>query len=459
MNHKKIAFEIKILTCILLVRLCRGLASRLYINESYEYKLRRELLTNMDVMVRPVKSPSDIVSVDFSMTIRSLSDLDDKRQVLITSVWIAQKWQNPFLQWDKDKFGGLDRIHVSPEEIWVPDIILYNNADNKVFQAGHTNLFKTWVELQNDGSCSWESPANLESECNVQIDLFPFDQQNCSLFFGSATYGSEHLVIVKPQNNKEKGELIKNGEWEIIKIYQVVFNEEKQRLHATGKFSFIEIRLNIKRQWAYYFMFLILPSVICTILVLFSFSIPPENGERIGFCSTVMIAVSVFLLLIADILPEKSDTLPILGVYYTVTMLLIAFALIATILVLRAYHSVSEPAWCLKALYRACKRKAKTNGKINLKKLFRRNAVANGTADIDSQAGVVPPEPPPIGLENGSITDSNDELGEEDNRKIWRSVAVSLDRFFFWVFLGSFITSCGYLVIYRPVSSFRNLLS
>ena len=259
--------------------------------------------------------------------------------------------------------------------------------------------------------------------------------------------------------------MIKNGEWEIINVYHVVFNEEKQRLHATGKFSFIEIRLNIKRQWAYYFMFLILPSIICTILVLFSFSIPPENGERIGFCSTVMIAVSVFLLLIADILPEKSDTLPILGVYYTVTMMLIAFALIATILVLRAYHSVSEPAWCLKALYRACKskkkrrRKTKANGMINLKKLFKRNAVANGTADIDSQASVVPPEPPPIGIENGSITDSNDELGQEDNRKIWRSVAVSMDRFFFWVFLGSFITSCGYLVIYRPVSSFRNLLS
>ena len=179
-----------------------------------------------------------------------------------------------------------------------------------------------------------------------------------------------------------------------------------------------------------------------------------------------MIAVSVFLLLIADILPEKSDTLPILGVYYTVTMMLIAFALIATILVLRAYHSVSEPAWCLKALYRACKskkkhrkRKAKTKGKIDLEKLFKRNAVANGTADIASQADVVPPEPPPIGLENGSITDSNDELDEEDNRKILRSVAVSMDRFFFWVFLWSFITSCGYLVMYHPVSSFPNLLS
>ena len=65
-------------------------------------------------------------------------------------------------------------------------------------------MFKTWVELQSNGSCSWESPANLESECNVQIDLFPFDQQNRSLFFASATCGSEHLVIVKPQDNTGK---------------------------------------------------------------------------------------------------------------------------------------------------------------------------------------------------------------------------------------------------------------
>ena len=37
-----------------------------------------------------------------------------------------QRWHNPFLEWDKDKHGGIDRIHVSPFEIWVPDIILYN---------------------------------------------------------------------------------------------------------------------------------------------------------------------------------------------------------------------------------------------------------------------------------------------------------------------------------------------
>ena len=45
------------------------------VNESDEYKLRRELFENMDVMVRPVTSYSDAVGVSFSMTVRSLNDL------------------------------------------------------------------------------------------------------------------------------------------------------------------------------------------------------------------------------------------------------------------------------------------------------------------------------------------------------------------------------------------------
>lgn len=76
------------------------------------------------------------------------------------------------------------------------------------------------------------------------------------------------------------------------------------------KYSFFEYKLEIERNWVYYGMFLILPCVMCTVLVLFSFTIPPEDGKRIGFCSSLMLAITVFLLLVAEILPEKSDTLP-----------------------------------------------------------------------------------------------------------------------------------------------------
>lgn len=206
-------------------------------------------------------------------------------------------------------------------------------------------------------------------------------------------------------------------------------------------------------------MFLILPCVICTLLVLVGFAIPPENGERIGFCSTIMIAVSVFLLLIADMLPEKSDKLPILGVYYTITMLEIAFALMATILVLRAYHSTSDPPACFKALYRACKAKKKrkpantSKARTKITKFLKRNAVTSEMTQVESDAEALPlpSVPVPSDIERKPVVENNDEPSDEENRKIWRSVAVSCDRFFFWVFLLTFVGSTGYLMKFRPV--------
>lgn len=47
----------------------------LRVNDSEEFKLRQELFANKDVMVRPVKSYSDVVNVSFSLIVRSLSDL------------------------------------------------------------------------------------------------------------------------------------------------------------------------------------------------------------------------------------------------------------------------------------------------------------------------------------------------------------------------------------------------
>ena len=104
----------------------------------------------------------------------------------------------------------------------------------------------------------------------------------------------------------------------------------QQRVDLAQKYSFAKYRLKITRRPLYYIMLLIVPCVLCTMLVLISFAIPPENGERIGFCATIMISVSFYLIIMADMLPEKSDTLPILGIYYTITMVEIAAALMAT---------------------------------------------------------------------------------------------------------------------------------
>jgi hypothetical protein len=67
---------------------------------------------------------------------------------------------------------------------------------------------------------------------------------------------------------------------------------------------------------------MILPFVVLTILSIAGFLLPPDSNERITFQVTILLAVTVFLLLIHDTLPPSSEFFPKIGIYFTITLLL-----------------------------------------------------------------------------------------------------------------------------------------
>ena len=187
-----------------------------------------------------------------------------------------------------------------------------------------------------------------------------------------------------------------------------------------------------------------------------------------------MLAITVFLLLVEEIVPEKSDTLPILGIYYTLTMMEIAFALMATILVLNAYHSKSEPPSCFKAWYTMCNgnkksRPQKARNNVKGQTVVKKNVVSSWEQITPVEMVHRPtssargPKHSLLILVNGhelseeeisasrnpNIID-DDDPDDEDNSKVWRHVASSCDRFFFWLFFLMFVASAGLLVWFRP---------
>ncbi len=42
--------------------------------------------------------------------------------------------------------------------------------------------------LHHDGTVVWTPPAIFKSSCEIDVEFFPFDQQNCFLKFGSWTF-------------------------------------------------------------------------------------------------------------------------------------------------------------------------------------------------------------------------------------------------------------------------------
>ena len=78
--------------------------------------------------------------------------------------------------------------------LWLPDIVLYNNAQ-KGIGAETMYKFHTKVIIRYDGINTWYAPTIVRSGCDVNIALFPFDDQKCLLHFGSWTYHGGELNL------------------------------------------------------------------------------------------------------------------------------------------------------------------------------------------------------------------------------------------------------------------------
>ena len=56
------------------------------------------------------------------------ADINEKNRVLVTDVYMRLKWIDKDLVWDKHKFGNVSQLRVNHEDIWKPDIVLYNRS-------------------------------------------------------------------------------------------------------------------------------------------------------------------------------------------------------------------------------------------------------------------------------------------------------------------------------------------
>lgn len=111
----------------------------------------------------------------------------------------------------------------------------------------------------------------------------------------------------------------------------------------------ITYTIHVRRKSLFYTLYLIVPALIITAMVLIGFYLPPESGERMQLGITVLLAMIVFLQLVYQNLPSTSNSAPLLGKFYIITMFLISLSLAATCLVLNysyGRHGDGEmPIW------------------------------------------------------------------------------------------------------------------
>ncbi|XP_011340986.1 acetylcholine receptor subunit alpha-like 1 [Ooceraea biroi] len=299
-------------------------------------RLYDDLLSNYNRLIRPVGNNSDRLTVKMGLRLSQLIDVNLKNQIMTTNVWVEQEWNDYKLKWNPDDYGGVDTLHVPSEHIWLPDIVLYNNAD-----GNYEVTIMTKAILHHTGKVIWKPPAIYKSFCEIDVEYFPFDQQTCFMKFGSWTYDGytvdlRHLAQTEDSNEIDVGidltDYYISVEWDIIKVPAV----RKEAFYICCEEPYIDIVFNItlRRKTLFYTVNLIIPCVGISILSVLVFYLPSDSGEKVSLSISILLSLTVFFLLLAEIIPPTSLTVPLLGKYLLFTMVLVTLSVVVTIAVL-----------------------------------------------------------------------------------------------------------------------------
>ncbi|KAK7906881.1 hypothetical protein WMY93_015493 [Mugilogobius chulae] len=296
-----------------------------------EDELFKRLFAGYNKWSRPVPNISDVVIVKFGLSIAQLIDVDEKNQMMTTNVWLKQEWNDYKLRWRPSDYDNVTSIRVPSELIWVPDIVLYNNADGE-FAVTHM----TKAHLFYTGKVRWVPPAIYKSSCSIDVTFFPFDQQNCKMKFGSWTYDKAKIDLEKIENTVDLNNYWESGEWAIINAVGT-YNTKKydccHEIYPDITYFFI-----IRRLPLFYTINLIIPCLLISCLTVLVFYLPSDCGEKITLCISVLLSLTVFLLLITEIIPSTSLVIPLIGEYLLFTMIFVTLSIVITVFVLNVHH-------------------------------------------------------------------------------------------------------------------------
>ncbi|CAB1331685.1 unnamed protein product, partial [Coregonus sp. 'balchen'] len=246
-----------------------------------EERLLKWLLSreHYNKLIRPASNRFEPVTITLQVSLAQL---------------ISVNWVDYRLSWEPSDFDGIDKLRIPSRHIWLPDIVLYNNADG-IYEV---TVFTNAIVLSN-GTIFWLPPAIYKSACKIKVKHFPFDQQNCTLKTGVASMD----------------DFTPSGEWDILALpgRRTISGSEPIYVDVTYDFLIkrneyiVPFYLILQMKPLFYTINLIIPCVLITSLAVLVFYLPSDCGEKISK-------------------------------YLMFTMVLVTFSIITSVCVLNVHH-------------------------------------------------------------------------------------------------------------------------
>ena len=142
----------------------------------------------------------------------------------------------------------------------------------------------------------------------------------------------DHNGVIKV--GMDMHEFYNNTEWDVLG-FPAYFSKR----HYAGDpqpFPVWTFRLYLRRKSEFYVVNLIIPLVAHCVLTILVFYLP-SDGKKISLAATTLLSLTVFFLLLQEMIPNTSLVLPMLGEYLIFTLILVTLSLVITVITMNVH--------------------------------------------------------------------------------------------------------------------------
>jgi hypothetical protein len=386
--------------------------------------------------VRPVADSAQALNVTLDWNMISINDFDETNGYIELSGFVT-------LEWVPDAYtaSAVDLTEMlKNDRMWTPSIILVNSLKGYNL-IGYDTSVKVRMNLKTL-NCKWQPWIITRVACSPNVKFYPFDRQACALRFSVWGYTDSEVKLMAKGNEWAFQYFEENGEWKI--------ESTSTETSVIGDSSVIDFKIELVRRPLYHVINMIAPVILLGALNAFTFLLPVESGERVGFAITCFLSYVVLLNMIMGFLPSSAAPLSYLSYYTFVMMLFSAGVSILTVVTIRIHNKSEDdhvPAFIDK-LYRCFTSKSSgpSNRPTEQERAMKMNTVST-TWDIEDWGDEITPVNKHELVSQRNKDSVIEEIEEKHEKLSWPKVAALIDLILFLAFLGcQAFFSVAYLV-------------
>ncbi|KAG7200302.1 hypothetical protein KM043_017767 [Ampulex compressa] len=301
-------------------------------------RLKKYLFCDYDPSIRPTLHHQTVVNVTIKLW-PMLLEFDEWSSTMTLHSWMVLTWSDAHLTWTPSEYDGITYVHIKSDELWVPDLSVYNSGDMSFDQTG---VPSTTCLLFSTGSVTCAPSVSHTAKCITDFTYWPYDKHQCRINFGSWSHSGEEVNFHLDKTGFQMHGFTNNTEWdfEIVNAYKVL----KKLKNDT--YPMIVYECSLSRHYGMMHTTFVTPAIALALLTLTVLWLDSRSTERMAVGSVNFICHLICIFDLHWQLPHNGVHPPNILLFYRDSLALAAFALILTALLRKLQDmSMEVPYW------------------------------------------------------------------------------------------------------------------